>query len=313
MPLSLKVKTTLLGLLVLALGLVGQPTSAEAEIAGSLPLPAKAGVALVVYTTGGTPDELREELVPGGCELVSVWTTVSGRSLGYTVGAPAFVNTSFAGVYPGGAIPAGTPLIAVCREGGVGDSSPTPTPTDPSGEINLACGSEGNQATFSVVKSRYPERITDANSAAAVLVGYRFPEGAVDAYFHAVILTQFGAKTPEQIHDALGIEVDPGTGIVTISGGQGLMEFNPVVDGTLHYVELSGPVPNRPYFDAYAKGDLTYNRAPGLTYAQVAEAFGVADRYALGPVALEFGFTMPDGKTWQNSPLDQHSCDYVLQ
>ncbi|MDP3900898.1 MAG: hypothetical protein Q8Q38_00955 [bacterium] len=93
---------------------------AGADINGSFPLPAKGGLAILVYTTGGSVDQLRGEVFNKGCGLVSVWTTKEGRFVGYAVGAPSFVNAEFLQVYPEGQIPAGSPLLVVCQEGGIG-------------------------------------------------------------------------------------------------------------------------------------------------------------------------------------------------
>lgn len=316
-------RTLTAGLVALTVIVVVHHDNARAEISGWLPEPGEFGVASVVYS-GGDLDGLIAEGASAGCRISAVWFQSDGQFLVYAPAAPPFVNAGFLDAFPGGVVSGPTALLITCAPESGSQGTPTPgdalpeqepdprpTPAGTPSATDIACGPQGNQATFELIQWRYPDHITDANSYAAVLVGYRFPQGAANAYFGLVLPTQFGVKSPEQIQAALGIETSSADGVVTISGAHGLAELNPVADGTVHYIELSGPIPNRTYFEAYAKGDLTYNRAPGLSFSQVATAFGVTDPYALGDPMLRFEFTMPDGKTWENTPFDQHSCDYV--
>ncbi|MBT5775195.1 MAG: glucose sorbosone dehydrogenase [Dehalococcoidia bacterium] len=86
---------------VVAAGFVGQ-------------LPAS-GVALALWD-GGSVDEIATT----DPDVTSVWVSVSGSLIGYLVGAPAFANAGFLGLYPGGAVPANTSMVVVIEPPKVG-------------------------------------------------------------------------------------------------------------------------------------------------------------------------------------------------
>jgi len=89
---------------VVAGGGVARPVGAEA---------ASTKVALASFE-GGTI----EGLVAGaGTEVTSVWVSVGGSLVGYTAGAPGFVNSGFEAVFPGGVLAAGTVVLIVYPSG----------------------------------------------------------------------------------------------------------------------------------------------------------------------------------------------------
>jgi hypothetical protein len=71
--------------------------------------PADKGISLAAWN-GGTVEAAVEAAGPG---LASVWVFAGGNAIGYTVGAPAFVNASFLALFPGAEIPAGQILVLV--------------------------------------------------------------------------------------------------------------------------------------------------------------------------------------------------------
>src|SRR5690606_17496033 len=90
--------------LILGVAVVARPV--EAQTAGfSGDLPADGGVALVSWG-GGSPTALIGAARLEGCEPLSFWATVDGAFVGYAVGVPAFVNSTFTRVV-GAEIPAG--------------------------------------------------------------------------------------------------------------------------------------------------------------------------------------------------------------
>ncbi|MGE3961467.1 MAG: excalibur calcium-binding domain-containing protein [Dehalococcoidia bacterium] len=96
-------------------------------------IPSGAGLGLVAWD--GTIEELRVEAAAAGCRLESAWITVDGRFLGYTVGAPAFVNANFDAI-AGTTLRPSRVLLIVCA----GDVVRTPappvaTPTVPPGPV----------------------------------------------------------------------------------------------------------------------------------------------------------------------------------
>ncbi|MGE3960371.1 MAG: SH3 domain-containing protein [Dehalococcoidia bacterium] len=68
------------------------PTSATGTITGNLPPTGKAG--LIVWG-GGSMDSLVATAAGRGCNVRSVYAVKDGRFVGYTPGAPAFVNASW--------------------------------------------------------------------------------------------------------------------------------------------------------------------------------------------------------------------------
>jgi len=87
----------------------------EASAAGTISgeIPTGGGLALVSWSGGPTSDIVNAS-AERGCSLNSVWSFVGGFPIGYLVGAPEFVNSSYLAVYSGGDVPAG-PLLLVCR------------------------------------------------------------------------------------------------------------------------------------------------------------------------------------------------------
>ena len=90
-------------------------------------VPSGGGLALVTYS-GGSVDGVEQAASAQGCSLVSVWSTSGGEMIGYVVGAPSFVNSSFNALFAPD-IPAATPLLIVCRDSTVPTPTPSPTPT----------------------------------------------------------------------------------------------------------------------------------------------------------------------------------------
>jgi hypothetical protein len=78
------------------------PTTSTGSAAFTPTLPAS-GTVLTMWT-GGTIGQL----AASADGAASIFVTVNGQLIGYIPGAPAFVNKSFVGTYPGGFIPTGT-------------------------------------------------------------------------------------------------------------------------------------------------------------------------------------------------------------
>lgn len=95
--------------------------------------PAGGGLGLVVWG-GGTTGGVETLAMSQGCQLRAVWgNSPSGGLIGYTFGAPDFVNRNWLAAFPGGSISAGTPLLLVCQPPGSTIASissvPLPAPT----------------------------------------------------------------------------------------------------------------------------------------------------------------------------------------
>lgn len=75
-------------------------------------LPVQGGYGLIVWD-GGPVESLVFTAQQAGCQLISLWSSVDGRLMGYTPGAPGFVNASWKARYPE-ALPEGLGLLAVC-------------------------------------------------------------------------------------------------------------------------------------------------------------------------------------------------------
>lgn len=117
----------------------GTPGTSTGSLTGSLPT--GGGPGLVMWG-GGPVQNLVSTASTQGCSVLSVWTTVNGAFVGYTAGAPAFVNAQWSERYPGD-VPA-TPLVLIC--GGAGTSTNnTPPPTAPSGGGNAPSAPDGNE------------------------------------------------------------------------------------------------------------------------------------------------------------------------
>lgn len=82
-------------------------TPGTGTFAGEFP---QQGVGLLVWN-GGNLQQLVSATSAGGA--ASVWAGASGRLVGYTIGAPAFVNASFIAVFPDGNVPRDTALLVV--------------------------------------------------------------------------------------------------------------------------------------------------------------------------------------------------------
>lgn len=115
------VATALVIVIVLSAGGAGGHALAAEPGTISGELPANGGIAAVTWG-GGSLDELAAAAAQAGCTLRSAWVFVGGRPVGAVIGAPAFVNTDFLAVYPGGSIPADTILVLVCVAPSVGGS-----------------------------------------------------------------------------------------------------------------------------------------------------------------------------------------------
>ncbi len=82
------------------------PGAGPGTFAGSI---SAHGITPAVFN-GGTVDQA---VTAAGSGLNSIWSYNGGVAVGYTVGAPAFVNQAFLALFPGGAIPPGQILILV--------------------------------------------------------------------------------------------------------------------------------------------------------------------------------------------------------
>lgn len=91
---------------VLAVTTVAPPPG-TGTFAGMFP---SRGVGLVVWNGGDVGAALAAAADQGAGAL---FITRDGRFIGYTVGAPSFVNAGFMAAYPAGEIPAGTPMLVV--------------------------------------------------------------------------------------------------------------------------------------------------------------------------------------------------------
>lgn len=115
----MRTRALALGLLVFASLIAGGVTAsgrASAQTPGAIQgnVPAGGGFGLVVWGGGGT-DSLRTAATARGCTLASAFVTSGGDFVGFVFGAPEFVNRPFVGLFAGGNITAGTPMIIVCR------------------------------------------------------------------------------------------------------------------------------------------------------------------------------------------------------
>ncbi len=103
--------------------------SGSGQIVGSVP---SRGVGLVVWS-GGATTSLVSAAQSGGCNVASVWSAADGQFVGYTPGAPSFVNRGWESRFPGGNISGTTALVVLCGSGAA-PSTPapsTPAPTTP--------------------------------------------------------------------------------------------------------------------------------------------------------------------------------------
>lgn len=287
--------------------LLWAPQSTSAEVNGNLPLPARAGLGMVVFS-GGSLDVLKEDLFQKGCNVLSIWqTNAEGRMVGYLPTAPAFVGANFLALYPGGIIPPMTPLLVVCQQGAAGGPGPAPVATD----RRLVCGPAGNEAVIEIVHWSYYPFITEASSNTAVLVlEYTFPAGAKNASVGGYLKTGLGWPTNVEIKRVLGVDspLDPEKlGIVTIA--MPFPNIEAIADGRAHKATVTTFVMGKAYFEAYALGDIAHGQVPGLTFSRMASALGATNPYALEePPFVRFSFEAPDGSLWRNDFKDQHAC-----
>lgn len=84
-------------------------TPGAGTFAGEFP---QQGVGLLVWN-GGNLQQLVAATQAGGA--ASVWAGAGGRLVGYTIGAPTFVNASFIAVFPDGNVPKDTALLVVAN------------------------------------------------------------------------------------------------------------------------------------------------------------------------------------------------------
>lgn len=103
----------LLGAILLMLAFLPRDAAADSPIGLTGEVPSSGGMSLVVWG-GGPVDGMTDTLSGSGCRPASVWAAASSGLVGYVFGAPAPVNSAFAGRFPGGQLPAQTPLVLVC-------------------------------------------------------------------------------------------------------------------------------------------------------------------------------------------------------
>ena len=108
--------------LAMAVGLAAQAQESPL-VMGVIPTE---GLGLVAWE--GTIDDLAIEAAGDGCRLESVWATVGGQFIGYTVGAPDFVNANFESRI-GTTLRASRTVLLVCAEGERVAPAPTATAT----------------------------------------------------------------------------------------------------------------------------------------------------------------------------------------
>ncbi len=92
--------------------------SAQGALTGDVPSGRTAGGVALVEWGGGTMESLQVAAAQQGCTLSSVWLTVKGKFVGYTVGAPAFANASWLSRVGEDLSP--QPLLIVCKTPGLG-------------------------------------------------------------------------------------------------------------------------------------------------------------------------------------------------
>jgi len=106
--------------------------------------PFTAGINVAVFS-GGSIDEA-VAAAPGA---ESFWTAVGGRLIGYRVGAPTFVNSSFLAAFPGGNVGAGTIMIVLLS----GEPSGSPPRTNaPDSATTCSISTASRAAISSTVK-----------------------------------------------------------------------------------------------------------------------------------------------------------------
>ena len=98
-----------------ACGSGGAASAIGPGLLGWLP---ESGFGLVIWG-GGTVHGIANAAAVRGCSLRSVWANrTGGGSVSYIYGAPTFVNAPWLAQFPGGRIPAGTPLLVQCDGAG---------------------------------------------------------------------------------------------------------------------------------------------------------------------------------------------------
>lgn len=75
----------------------GTEPDATGTLSGSLP--PSGGVGLAMWS-GGPTESLVAAAADQGCFVLSLWVTSEGRLVGYTAGAPSFVNQGWLALYP---------------------------------------------------------------------------------------------------------------------------------------------------------------------------------------------------------------------
>ncbi len=86
--------------------------SAACSVSGAVPgkgIVLNEGVTLLVTIGGCTAPQLIEDVLEGACTIASLWVTVAGQWVGFTAGAPAFVNEGFP------ELGQDAPFLVICR------------------------------------------------------------------------------------------------------------------------------------------------------------------------------------------------------
>ncbi len=81
--------------------------------------------------SGGPTTSLVTAAQSGGCNVSSVWSAADGQFVGYTPGAPSFVNRGWESRFPGGNISGTTALVVLCGSTPAPASPAPSTPTTP--------------------------------------------------------------------------------------------------------------------------------------------------------------------------------------
>ena len=214
----------------------------------------EAGWGLVLWG-GGTVHGIANAAAARGCGLKSAWASKpEGGFVAYIYGAPAFVNAEWREHFPGGRIPAGTPLMIKCEQT-VG---------------RLARSAEGASAA--------PALLVPAPSAPAPQPTYASPAPAISAEAAIVIDAGSGAvlfdrAAREPLAPASLTKI--ATAILAIEGSDlgGWVE-NDVDSRVMHDSSLMGLLPG----DCFTVTDLLY----GLMLPSGNDAALALGRYLTG-------------------------------
>lgn len=142
----------------------------------------------IVLYGGGSPEDL---ISRSGTDVASMWIITQGRLIGFTTGAPDFVNAEFRAALPGGNLPAGGPVILIVKTGSPAPptsiaagataaasptprATPSPSPFDPKRPVIE--GLAGSPSSFALVfptQARVGLRWASGSGATRIEYSYR--------------------------------------------------------------------------------------------------------------------------------------------